>query len=64
MTHERQQILNEYATTSRAFADAVERLRVSINDREAFIRALSETGTARRLCERLRIKLDKHLTQL
>jgi hypothetical protein len=60
---ERLRLLTEYAATSRAFSDAVERLRPAAGDGEAFIRALEETGTARRACERSRIKLDKHLAQ-
>jgi len=58
---ERQELLIEYAATSRAFSDAVERLRNLSADAEAFIRALADAGTAHRTCERSRIKLDKHL---
>ena len=58
---ERQELLNEYAATSRAFSDAVERLSHLTADGEAFIRALADAGTAHRTCERSRIKLDKHL---
>lgn len=61
---ERQLLLNEYAATSRVFSDAVDRLRQVSTDVEAFIRALAETGTAHRACERSRIRLDKHLAQL
>jgi hypothetical protein len=61
MSEERRVILDEYAATSRLFSDAVERLRHSAADSEGFIRALAETGTARRACERWRIQLDKHL---
>lgn len=62
MTNEnRQELLNEYATTSRAFADAIERLRHVNPEFEAFIRAMDEAGAAHRICERSRIKLDKHL---
>jgi len=64
MGEERQKLLNEYAATSRAFADAVERLRRPNAEAEAFIRALAETGTAHRACEHSRIKLDKHLARL
>ena len=64
MGEERQKLLNEYAATSRAFSDAVERLRRLSTDVEAFIRALAEVGTAHRACERTRIRLDKHLAQL
>jgi hypothetical protein len=64
MGEERQKLLNEYAATSRAFSDAVERLRRPDADVEAFICALAETGTAHRACEHSRIKLDKHLTRL
>ena len=60
---ERQKLLNEYAATSRAFSDAVDRLRNLSKDPEAFIRALGEVGTAHRVCERSRIKLDKFLAQ-
>ena len=60
---ERQKLLNDYAATSRSFSDAVDRLRHLSADAEAFIRALDETGTARRACERSRIRLDKHLAQ-
>jgi len=60
----RQKLLNEYATTSRAFSDAVERLRQLDTDLEAFIRGLAAAGTAHRACERSRIKLDRHLAQL
>ncbi len=59
----RQKLLNEYAATSRAFADAVERLRRPDTEVEAFIRALAEAGTAHRACEQSRIKLDKYLAQ-
>jgi DNA repair exonuclease SbcCD ATPase subunit len=63
MQDERQKLLNEYAATSRAFSDAVERLRCLNTDIEALIRALDETGTAHRACEQSRIRLDKHLSQ-
>jgi hypothetical protein len=63
ISEERQKILDEYAATSRTFCDSVERLRQSGADGEAFIRALAETGTARRACERLRVQLDKHLAR-
>lgn len=63
MTEERQKLLNEYAVTSRALSDAVERLRHVDADAEAFIRALAETGTAHRACQRSRIRLNKHLAQ-
>lgn len=58
---ERQQLLNEYADKSRAFSDAVERLRGLNIDAEAFICALNEAGSAHRACERSRIRLNKHL---
>jgi hypothetical protein len=58
---DRQKLLNEYAAASRAFADAVERLRQVAGDVEAFIRALDETGTAHRACEQSRLRLEKHL---
>jgi hypothetical protein len=60
---ERQRLLTEYAVTSRAFADAVERLRCLPPGVEAFIGVLAETGTAHRTCEQSRIRLDKHLAQ-
>lgn len=63
MGEERQKLLNDYAASSRAFADAVERLRHLNTDIEAFIRALAEAGTAHRACEQSRIRLDKHLGQ-
>ena len=64
VAEERQELLNEYAAASRAFSDAVERLRRLNSDVEAFIRGLAEAGTAHRACERSRIKLDKHLARL
>lgn len=64
MVLDRQELLDQYAATSRAFSDAVERLRHPNNDVEAFICALDEVGTAYRACERSRITLDKHLAQL
>jgi hypothetical protein len=64
MGEERQKLLNEYAATSHAFADAVERLRRPNAELEAFIRALAETGTAHRASEHSRIKLAKHLARL
>jgi len=63
MREDRRLLLDEYAATSRAFADAVEKLRSQNSDGEAFIRILAEAGTAHRACERSRIKLDKHLSQ-
>lgn len=63
MREERLRLLDEYAATSRAFADAVERLRHTGADGEAFIRALAAAGTAHRTCERTRIRLDKHLAE-
>jgi hypothetical protein len=60
---ERQKLLNEYAATSRAWADAVELLGRIEDDTEAFIRALDEAGNAHRASERLRIRLDRHLAQ-
>jgi len=62
--NERQRLLDEYAAKSRAYSDAVERLRRPTNDVEAFIRALAETGAAHRACERSRIQFDNHLAQL
>jgi hypothetical protein len=64
MGEERQELLNQYAATCRAFSDAVERLRDLNTDVEGFIRALAEAGTAHRACERSRVRLDKHLAQL
>ena len=61
---EEKQRLDEYAATSRTFADAVERLRNLTSGVEPFIRALAETGAAHRACEQARIRLDKHLAQL
>ena len=63
MTEERQKLLNEYAATSRAFADAVERLARQHAGGEAFIGNLAEAGAAHRACERSRIRLDRHLSQ-
>ena len=63
IAEERRKLLNEYVATSRAFSDAVERLRRLDIDVEAFIRALDQVGTAHRACERSRIRLDKHLAQ-
>ena len=60
---ERQKLLNEYAASSRLFADAVERLRHLNTDVEPFIIGLAETGTAHRACERCRISLRKYLAQ-
>jgi hypothetical protein len=60
---ERQSLLNEYADKSRAFSEAVERLRRLNNDAEAFICALNEAGTAHRACEQSRIRLNKHLAR-
>jgi len=60
----RQKLLDEYAASSRAFADAVERLRQLDADVEAFIRGLAAAGTAHRACERSRIKLERHLAEL
>jgi hypothetical protein len=58
---ERHRLLSDYAAKSREFAAAVERLRTA--DGESFIRALDETGTAHRACERSRIRWEKHLAQ-
>jgi hypothetical protein len=63
MVSDRQQLLDQYAATSRAFSDTVERLRHLNTDVEAFIRGLAEVGTAHRACERSRVRLDKHLAQ-
>jgi hypothetical protein len=60
---ETQKLLNEYAATSRAWADAVESLRLVGDDAEAFILALDEAGKAHRAAERSRIRLDKHLAR-
>ncbi len=64
MISDRQELLDQYAATSRAFSDAVERLRHLNTDVEAFIRALDEVGRAHRACERSRIRLNKYLAQL
>jgi len=61
MIEKRQELLNEYASTSRAFSDAVERLRDVNTDVEAFILALAEAGATHRACEQSRIRLDKNL---
>jgi hypothetical protein len=63
IAEERQKLLNDYAAASRAFADAVERLRLVTTGVEAFIRALDDAGTAHRACERSRILLDKYLAR-
>jgi hypothetical protein len=63
MLEERQKLLDDYAETSRAFADAVERLRCPKTEGEAFMHSLAEAGTAHRACERSRIRLDKNLAQ-
>ena len=60
---ERQRILTEYAATSRAFADAVEKLRCLSGGVEGFIHDLEEVGTAHRACEHSRVRLDKHLSR-
>ena len=60
---ERQRLLDEYAAASRAFANAVDRLRSLNQDVEGFIHALDETGTAHRACERSRIRLDKYMAR-
>jgi hypothetical protein len=60
---ERQKLLSDYASRSRAFSDAVVRLQFLAADGEAFIRALAETGTAHRACEHSRITLNRHLAQ-
>lgn len=59
----RQKLLCEYASASRAFADAVGRLPRADHEVEAFIRALDEVGAAHRVCEQARIKLGKYLAQ-
>jgi hypothetical protein len=58
---ERRQLLDDYVHASRKFSDAVARLRALMNEGEAFIGALADAGTARRACDRSRIRLDKHL---
>lgn len=60
---ERQKLLDEYAATSRAFSDAVERLRGCNDDVESFIRALADAGSAHRAAEQSRIRLDKHMAR-
>ena len=64
MGEERQELLSQYAAISRAFSDAVERLRDLSTDVEGFILALGEVGTAHRACERSRVRLDKRVAQL
>lgn len=59
-----QKLLSDYASKSRAFSDAVDRLQYLSADGEAFIRGLAETGTAHRACERSRIRVNKHLSQI
>ncbi len=61
MISPRQQLLDDYALASRAFAETVERLRAAGPGTEEFIRTLDETGTAHRACERCRIQLNKLL---
>ena len=63
-SNEKQKLLDEYASASRAFADSVERLKDPGVDGEAFIRALAEVGTIHRAAERARINLNKHLASL
>jgi hypothetical protein len=63
MRREGQKLLNEYAATSRAWANAVERLARIEDDIEGFIRALDEAGNAQRASERSRIRLDRHLAR-
>jgi hypothetical protein len=61
---ERLELLDDYAATSRAFSDAVERLRHLNANAEAFIQALDDAGRAHRTCERSRIRLYKQMAQL
>jgi hypothetical protein len=63
MMTEKQRLLEEYAASSKAFADAVERLRVCSDDVENFIHLLDEAGTAHRASEQSRIRLNKYLAQ-
>jgi hypothetical protein len=63
ISDERQRLLSEYAATSRALSDAVERLRSLSGDVEGFIRVLGEVGTAHRACEQSRIRLKNHLAR-
>ena len=63
MNEDKQKILKDYVASSRAFADAVERLSRLTGDMEAFIWALDETGTAHRACEQSRIKLNKQMSK-
>ena len=63
MREDRQQLLNEYAASSRKFSDAVCRLQYLSADPEPFIRALGEAGTAHRACEKSRIRLGNHLKE-
>jgi len=62
--NERQKLLNDYVATSRAFADAVDRLSHAAAKVEEFIHALDEVGTAHRACEHTRVRLAKHLARL
>jgi hypothetical protein len=63
INNDRQKLLNEYAASTRLFADAVDRLRFLNADVERFILGLAETGIAYRKCERSRLTLKKHLDQ-
>ena len=60
---EKDRLLDEYAARAREFCEAVEQLRKTSNDVEAFIHALDETGRVHRRCEQSRIQVDKHLSQ-
>jgi len=60
---ERDRLLDEYAARTREFCEAVEQLRKTSNEVEAFINALDEAGRVRRRCEQSRIQVDKHLTR-
>jgi hypothetical protein len=60
---EKDRLLDEYAARARQFCEAVEQLRKTSNEVEAFINALDETGRVHRRCEQSRIQVDKHLSE-
>jgi hypothetical protein len=60
---EKERLLDEYAARAREFCEAVEQLRKTSNEVEAFIHALNETGRLHRRCEQSRIQVDKHLAE-
>lgn len=64
LQEDRQKLLDEYELTSHAFSESVSRLQNHGTNTETFIRALGETGTAHRACERARIRLRNHLRNI